>query len=249
MRSPFVLLTGFAPFGARRRNESGAAVRAVRLGAHRAGIRRLVLPVSWARAFPLLRDALSDPALRAVVLCGEAARRLDVSVEARARNRCAPILDEDRRRPRSDRLSPTGPGERASTWPAGSVVAALRRVGIRAAVSRDAGGYLCNAVLYRALGHPTVRARGLPVTFVHLPIPGHGAREGTTPERLALAVGAVVAEACRRFLPAVPASADRPRRRRATAASGRSRVPRAPQPRNADRSRRAARALTPRRRG
>ena len=109
MRRPFVLLTGFAPFGARRRNESAAAVLAVGRASRRRDLRVRILPVSWARAFPTLYDDLRDPALRAVVLCGEAARRKDLSVEARGRNRCASVPDEDGRRPKATRLAAIAP--------------------------------------------------------------------------------------------------------------------------------------------
>jgi len=238
MRPPFVLLTGFAPFGARRRNESGMAVQAVRRRVRGADVVVRILPVSWARALPALRRDLSDPGLRAVVLCGEAARRRDVSVEVRARNRCARLADEDGRRPRSDRLAANAPAQRAATWSARSLVAVLRRAGARAVVSRDAGTFLCNAILFRVLGHADVRRRGVPVTFVHLPIPGHGAREGTTPAALSVAVGAILAEAKRRFLPP-----------RAVEAPGlpRARAPGAPKTVRALRASPARRARAPRR--
>lgn len=238
MGAPFVLLTGFDPFGARRRNESAAAVRVVGRALAGKDLRVRVLPVSWARAFPRLRADLAEPGLRAVVLCGEAGRRKDVTVEAHARNRCGPHLDEEGRRSRSPRLSDAGPRERRSSWRAPEIVAALHRAELRAAVSRDAGTFLCNAILFHVLGHPAVRRRRIPVTFVHLPIPGHGARVGTTPAVLAAAVRAVVVEARRRFLApagaAVPVGArparatPRPRRPRNSAAPPAPRAPRVP---------------------
>ena len=244
MRRPFVLLTGFAPFGARRRNESAAAVRAVGRASRGRDLRVRILPVSWGRAFPTLCDDLRDPALRAVVLCGEAARRKDLSVEARGRNRCASVPDEDGRRPRAARLAATGPAARPSTWSASAIVAALCKARRRAVVSHDAGTYLCNAILFRVLGDAAVRRRRIPVTFVHLPIPGHGARDGTTPAALAAAIGVVVAEARRRFLDGAgvvpPARGARP--------AGTSSRPRRPRESSTPAAPRARRAATPVRR-
>src|SRR5262249_27175491 len=81
-----------------------------------------------------------------------------------------------RRRPAARRLARAGAVRRRATWAATDVVASLRRAGIPARESRDAGGFLCNAVLYAALSHPVVRRKRLPVTFLHVPIPGAGAR-------------------------------------------------------------------------
>ncbi len=200
-----------------------------------------ILPVSWARAFRALRRDLSEPGLRAVVLCGEASLRRGVTVETRARNRCASLADEDRRRPGSARLEATAPAHRAATWSARSLVTVLRRAGVRAAVSRDAGTFLCNAILFRVLGHLTGRRRVVPVTFVHLPIPGHGAREGTTPAGLAVAVGAVVAEARRRFLPVRTAAASGPLGASGPGIPKRRRVPSATPTRRARAPRRGSR--------
>ena len=75
----------------------------------------------------------------------------------------------------------------------------LRAAGHPAAESRDAGAFLCNAVYWRALSDPHVRNLRLPVVFVHLPVPGAGARRDLTPSRLARALDAVVRAAIERF--------------------------------------------------
>ena len=61
-----------------------------------------------------------------------------------------------------------GPEHLAVSLPVQHIVARLRRRGIPAFASRDAGAYLCNAALY----HSLVCGRGAPgrrVGFVHIP--------------------------------------------------------------------------------
>ncbi|ODT27112.1 MAG: hypothetical protein ABS54_06365 [Hyphomicrobium sp. SCN 65-11] len=57
----------------------------------------------------------------------------------------------------------------ASTVPVSAIVARLRRRGLPAFVSRDAGAYLCNATLYTALDMARRSAREHRIGFVHLP--------------------------------------------------------------------------------
>ena len=61
-----------------------------------------------------------------------------------------------------------GPEFMAATLPVRHIVARLRRRGIPAFVSRDAGGYLCNATLYHSLGCARERP-GCRVGFIHIP--------------------------------------------------------------------------------
>ena len=158
----------------------------------------------------MLTPFLDDPALAAVVLFGEASKRRGVTVERWGRNRARRILDMEGANPPAERLAPRGASRRRATWDPLEVVRAVRSVGVPASESRDAGGYLCNAVLYKTLERLARRGLRVPATFVHLPVPGGGAAKGVTAGRLAKAFAAVVDEACRRFL---PAAASTPARR------------------------------------
>ena len=67
-------------------------------------------------------------------------------------------------------IDPDGPVAYRSSLPVDEIVAALRRGGVPAAASRDAGGYLCNHVFYvlmRLLELERPAARG---GFVHVPL-------------------------------------------------------------------------------
>ena len=204
-RASYVLAVAFRPFGDRRRNESASALRAVRLPASvRARVKSLVLPVTWRGGLARLVAELDRASVGAVVLTGEAGGRRVPTPERWGRNRARPLRDEDGRLPTGARLARAGPARRLATWPARDVVRVLRAAGLPARESRDAGGFLCNAALFTALGHPAVRRRGVPVTFLHLPVPGAGARRDVTPARLSAAVRALLVEAVRRLDAARP---------------------------------------------
>ena len=214
MTRPFVLVAAFRPFGGRTENESGEALAAFRRSLRPSdAVRTVVLPVSWTRAFPRLVALLDRPGLAAVVLFGEAGKRRGVTVERWGRNLSKPIPDVSGARPATKRLARSGALRRKATWAPRAVAAIARGVGVPAGESRDAGGFLCNAVLYLTLEHLARRGDRVPVTFVHFPIPGAGAAPSITRRRLAKVLAAVVGEATRRFVATTPAPRPRAPRR------------------------------------
>lgn len=62
-----------------------------------------------------------------------------------------------------------GPERRRSTFPAREILARLHELQMPAAISRDAGRYLCNATLYRSLHLAAVSGRQRVTGFVHIP--------------------------------------------------------------------------------
>lgn len=51
---------------------------------------------------------------------------------------------------------------------AAEITSKIRRAGIAARISHDAGAYLCNATLYETLQ----RQKELAAGFIHIPVPG-----------------------------------------------------------------------------
>jgi pyroglutamyl-peptidase len=79
------------------------------------------------------------------------------------------VPDNAGRRPRRETIV-RGAGEfLPATWPAARVLAALRRAGVPARESLDAGRHCCNHILFEALW--LARTEGLPTRcgFLHLP--------------------------------------------------------------------------------
>lgn len=178
-----LLITGFGPFPGMPRNPS--AVLARRLGrssrlrlAIGRDMRVQVLDTTYAAIETHLAPALAEGP-RAVLMLGVASRARRIRVEAQACNRASRFLPDASGRPSAGlTLDQAGPAARRSRV-AARALAILRRHGLAAARSRDAGRYLCNASYFRALGAPC------PVLFVHIPpVPStKRPRDGMRPPR------------------------------------------------------------------
>ena len=153
-----VLVTGFEPFGEHDVNPSALIAEA--LGG-------VVLPVSFARVSSALRDAINERDPELVVCFGLADGDTAISVERFAHNLDeADAVDNEGAGGSGSAIDPDGPLALPSSLPVDAIVAALRAEEIPAAVSRDAGGYLCNHIFYVLMG---VLGRGRRGGFVHLP--------------------------------------------------------------------------------
>jgi pyroglutamyl-peptidase len=164
-----ILITGFGPFPGAPSNPT------MRLARHVGRVRRLrfcgverivrLLPTTWAMVADIHRDvAMLDP--DAVLMFGLASRRRAVTPEVRGLN-CASTLRADAAGKTADAraLRTEAPFAVRGAIDAGRMVAAMRRARIPAAVSRNAGDYLCNALFWRVL------ELGRPCIFVHVPRP------------------------------------------------------------------------------
>ena len=153
-----VLVTGFERFGAHEVNPSQLVAEA---------LDGVVLPVSYARAADELKRALDERDPEIVVAFGLAHDRDAVTPERFAHNLDeADTTDNDDASGSGAEIDAAGPIAYRSTLPVDEIVAALRAQEIPAAVSRDAGGYLCNHVFYALMR--TLKPGRLG-GFVHVP--------------------------------------------------------------------------------
>ena len=166
-RPPDLLITGFGPFPGMPVNPSAALARRLerssrlRLALGRA-LRVRVLDTTYDAIETQLAPALAE-APTAVLMLGVASRARRIRVEARACNRASRFHpDASGRASARLALDPDGPPARHAAL-AAQALAVLRRHGLAADRSRDAGRYLCNASYFRALAEPC------PVLFVHIP--------------------------------------------------------------------------------
>lgn len=105
-----------------------------------------------------------------VVLLGVATRSDRVRLELFARNRVSVLFpDAGGARPARQTISPGAPFFSRGRFPAATLRAALRVAGFDAALSRNAGGYLCNYAYWRALDAATRTGGPRLVVFVHVP--------------------------------------------------------------------------------
>lgn len=170
---PRVLVTGFGPFLEVRDNPAARAARAVDgalipWGAGEARVVGRIIPVSYARGPAATMGLARRWRAHAIVGLGVARGRAQIAVERLGRR--APLSDSaDVDGVRLDDLEPGGPEIVAAT---GAVDALARALG--ALVSEDAGGYVCNAWLYRVTRACERLASPLQpsVVFVHVPDQG-----------------------------------------------------------------------------
>jgi len=171
---PTILITGFGPFPGAPFNPTGALVRyltrirrpafaAVRCVGH-------VFPTSYSildEDFPaLVRQHRPD----VILMFGLASRTRHLRVETVARNiLSASLPDVTGRRPAQSRLAAAKITALRTGAPCARLLQAARSARVRAALSRDAGRYLCNALYWRAL--EMVAQPGGPrlAVFIHVP--------------------------------------------------------------------------------
>ena len=109
---------------------------------------------------------------------GLAARTRHLRIEIRARNAASRIVpDAAGRGPRAGSIAPGAAASLALRIPAQRLLKAARSTGVKAALSRDAGRYLCNYLCWRAT-EAAARPNGPKVAaFIHVPkVRGKGSR-------------------------------------------------------------------------
>ena len=159
-----MLISGFDAFGALTTNPTEALVE--RLASSGTDIQSIILPTSFSRSWPHLRDQIISTQATSVVMFGYAASADGLRVERRALNSCRlSSTDNDGNHP-TKVISPSGPSQLYSTV-RDSFWQEVNAVGKRVSVSNNAGGYVCNYVYFRALQFAHSLDRRLPVLFVH----------------------------------------------------------------------------------
>jgi len=170
---PNVLLTGFGPFPGVRENLSG--LLAERLGFRaRATLPQFrfvvaVLPTEWMQAPQIVAELYeqNDPVL--ALHFGVSSKAQGFRIETEAKNFCRMSADHAGHFPALTQVLDGGAGAHRVTIDAASIVRHLNERGHHASLSHDAGGYLCNAVLYHSLVEAERRTRGCRVGFIHIP--------------------------------------------------------------------------------
>ncbi len=197
---PKLLATGFGPFPNAPENPSEALVRALAdeapesLGA--ATFRAVVLPTDYRKSWAALRRLYGSYDPDVVVHFGLSRRAEAIHVERTARRACAADRpDAAGFAPRSGFARRSGPERLGSTLAPEALVDALNAAGFPAAVSEDAGSYVCEATLYRSL-HALPAGRGRLVGFVHIPPEG---TKGYARERLRAACALILRTAAARW--------------------------------------------------
>lgn len=166
-------ITGFGPFPGVPFNASERLIAELAATALRTAPAPLLsaacLPTDWHQALPLLRRLVGQMRPHVLLHFGVSARAQGFVIETRAVNQTSRRVD----------ISGTLAGGRcvrgnaratlSASLPADRIVRRLRLEGIPATVSRDAGRYLCNAVLFESLVLAEAAAGTPLVGFIHIP--------------------------------------------------------------------------------
>lgn len=172
-RNHTVLLTGFGPFPGVSRNASADLVRRLERHYPRAvrepRLCAAVLTTEWATVGEQMGDLLAHHRPSVAIHFGVSSRAIGFELETTARNEAVARQDVVGCLHENERVIAHARLSLKTKLPAASAVMALRARGIRAKLSRDAGGYLCNAVYFHSLRLSEHLSVGHKAIFVHLP--------------------------------------------------------------------------------
>ena len=190
-----LLLTGFGPFPGAPVNPTEALVKTLAC-THlpRTKLFTHVFATSYAAVDRELPTLLGRYRPDALLMFGLAAATPHLRIETRARNALSLLPDVDGSVPAAREIAPGHASTLRLPTPSRALLAAARRADVPAALSDDAGDYLCNYLCWRAA--LATRGPGGPhlAAFVHMP-------EGLAPADLARAGNrllAAIAAAARR---------------------------------------------------
>jgi pyroglutamyl-peptidase len=177
-----ILLTGFGPFPGAPVNPTQRLVEKLacsrRFAATGARLTAHVFHTSYEAVDRELPELLKRTKPDVLVMFGLAARTRHLRIEIRARNAASRIFpDAAGRGPRTGSIAPGAAPSLALRIPAQRLLKAARSTGVKAALSRDAGRYLCNYLCWRAT-EAGARPNGPKVAaFIHVPkVRGKGSR-------------------------------------------------------------------------
>jgi pyroglutamyl-peptidase len=168
-----ILVTGFGPFPGTRFNPTGPLVKALaqmrRPCLADAKIVAHVFPTSYAAVDRDLPKLLERHRPDALLMFGLAPRARTVRIETRARNTVSLLPDAGGAALHRHAIVFGGPGTIALPAPAQNLLAAVRALHVPAALSRDAGRYLCNYLSWRATEAASQKGGPQVAAFVHVP--------------------------------------------------------------------------------
>ena len=171
---PTVLLTGFGRFPGAASNPSGSLAR--KLARIRrpalANVERVahVFATSYVAVDQQLPALIARHQPDAIVMFGLATRAPRVSVELQARNRVRTLFpDATGFSPRGPVIRTQGPARLFGRGPLTRLLTAVRATGVAAALSRNAGSYVCNYCYWRALEGAPSPDRPRIIVFIHVP--------------------------------------------------------------------------------
>lgn len=168
-----VLVTGFGPFPGIHDNPSGDLVRRIKQERLRLPqditLHATIIPTSWAVVEQFVQKDLAEFDPDIALHFGVSSRAHGFRIEQVARNTASTAADCERKTFGRPHLANGGSPILHASIDAERTAQRLRKRGLEACASRDAGRYLCNMLLYLSLNQllecRSVRQTG----FIHIP--------------------------------------------------------------------------------
>lgn len=168
-----ILVTGFGPFPGAPRNPTQALVarlaRLRRPALADVAVIGHVFPVSYSAVDLQLPQLLAQHRPHALLMFGLAARTPHLRIETRARNTLTTRWPDRDGRYNTNRAIRPGADTMAFGPHTRRLLRAVQTSGVDAKLSRDAGGYLCNYLCWRALEAAQDRTGPRLTAFIHVP--------------------------------------------------------------------------------
>jgi pyroglutamyl-peptidase len=176
MSLPKILVTGFGPFPGVPKNPSAEVARFLSRSkrvARFARVHAAVIPTIYAEIAKLPR-LIEKEKPDAILMFGLASRTPWLRIETFGRNRASLFHADAARRKAGQVLVRGKPDVLPLRAPVQRLLQAAHSTGADARLSRDAGGYVCNAAIFHALA--AAKAKKPLAAFVHIPAPRGRAR-------------------------------------------------------------------------
>lgn len=168
---PTILITGFGPFPGAPFNPTGPLVKQLaKVRVPGAKIVTHIFETSYQAINHDLPKLLKRHKPDAVLMFGLATRARIIRIETRAQNALARLPDAAGKTPRNTAIAKGKPAATPMRAPAQLLLQAVRKTGVRARLSRDAGQYLCNYLCWHATAAAGTKGGPRLAAFVHVPL-------------------------------------------------------------------------------
>ncbi|MCD8049678.1 MAG: pyroglutamyl-peptidase I [Clostridia bacterium] len=174
-----LLVTAFDAFGGDETNASSIVLKKLPEKIGDVEIIKLVVPTVYKKCAEIAWQKAKDENAEAVLALGQAGGRCAITPEKRGVNYAnAEMCDNAGVRLKSAKLCEGGEEEYFSTLPVQKMADAVKGCGVEAYVSDNAGGFVCNSMLYLLLKFASEDNCGVRCAFMHLPYASEQRKNG-----------------------------------------------------------------------
>lgn len=178
-----ILVTGFDPFGEDSINPSEEIVKSLDDTINGATIIKLIIPTVMEKSAEVVKEAIVKHNPNVVINIGQAGNRFNITPELIAINLDdARIPDNEGNQPISQKIKIDGQNAYFTQLPIKAMVSAMQSEGIPSEVSRTAGTFVCNHIMYQVQYLIDKEFKDLSGGFIHVPyIPKQVVNKPNTP--------------------------------------------------------------------